>query len=332
MFKNRKRWCVGLAWVFVLGIVGCSNDGDLPTPAQVPSAAGLSSCEQPISDSGPTEQWQSGCVWSMSFDALVLARIEDANINHSPSIVTRSDYPNDLLDECGDGDVVPVVSLNVTVLETLHGDVEEGASLSVHFGGAYEWEREPVGVYLDGELVDGEENIDWKGVDLEEVEFHVREEYFGSGTHIGLGLYHHLEPAEAWSPTGEPTFSIGPDGLEYPERSFQCGDAPWEGKSLEELRAGIEACTSTNEAMQRRAHRKETAVNDPRRYIAANCVVMGDDAPEEKLDDGQCIIDSHCEAHSERCVEGECKEADCHVDGHCVDPDEICVANHCVSR
>ena len=217
-------------------------------------------------------------------------------------------------------------------MESLHGDVSPGESLTVHFGGAHEWDPDPVGAYQDGELIDDDADIDWSEVSPDDFEFDVREEYFASDTHIGLGLYHHVEPMEAWSPTGEPVFSIGDDGLSYPERSFQCVDAPWEGKSLEELAAGIDSCATSDEAMQRRMHKEAEAFDDPRRYVAANCIVMGDDDPEENLENGQCILESHCEPYVERCVDGECIEADCTIDDHCVDPDEVCEDHQCVLK
>lgn len=276
-----RKICLSLAVLFatLLLAVSCGRESpedssiewgdEMPPPAKIPGVGAITDCDEPDNERDP-EEW--ACIWHQSFDAVIVAGIDAVNIEHSPSMIARSDYPNELLDECEEGLVEPVISLDVTVLEAARGDLEPGDTLTVRFGGARTWSPYPLDPTING--VDADDpSIDPDEIEEDDLEWHVLDEYFSPGTHVGLGLYHHTDPAEAWSPTLNSVFFFGEDGLDYQNGAFQCSESPWKGLSFEEYEEALNACPEMEVSDTRRDRIKENATENPDNYIAANCFV-----------------------------------------------------------
>ncbi len=250
----------------------CSDEkiewGDeIPQAATIPAVGSIPVCVGPGPD---PEEW--ACLWYQSFDAVVVAGIDAANLEFAPSIIAHSNYPDDLHDECEVGNVAPVISLDVTILHTFSGELERGQTVTVRFGADQDWYPLPIHATING--IDADDpSHDWDEIEPEDIDWYVKEEFFEPGKHVGLGLFYHTDPIEAWSTTVQPLFFFGDDGLDYQERGFPCTPSPWPGASLEELEQHLEACPTMDEADERRESIKTNATNNPRNYIATNCFV-----------------------------------------------------------
>ena len=311
----RRIGLVALGWLAMI-IVGCSADtdrgssqsGDDPMEAKLPHAGGDAPC---VEGSGGE---LSLCGWADATDALVYGEV--ASVQFVETSEVYGENSGELLEpgecESNDGLVVPVLEIELEVIDTLVGDAGPNSEEFVFRIGPAAY-----GIWDPMVLYDENEGFYWED-----------EDYSIQTGQILIVAAHDFESDGQWTLYWERLVQVSTDEYVEFQEGYDCSPAfpeDWQDAELSDFLLAASDCSGdSHEGMERKQdiHDYWQDRDAPWETVASVCA-----GPTEVWieDDEECGGPSHqsCD-EGELCINNECREADCFSDEYC-DEGEECV-------